>query len=51
MPRPPSGIAWSIRAAEPSDAPQLATFAAMLFRQAYQITHPEPTISEYLGER
>lgn len=42
-------MTWSIRVAEPSEAPQLATFAAMLFRQAYEITHPEPTLSEYLA--
>lgn len=42
-------MSWSIRAAEPSEAPQLATFAAMLFRQTYEITHPEPTLSEYLA--
>lgn len=40
---------WTIRAAELSEAPQLATFAAMLFRQAYEVTHPEPTLSEYLA--
>lgn len=42
-------MTWTIRAAELGEAPQLATFAAMLFRQAYEITHPEPTISEYLA--
>jgi len=42
-------MTWSIRAAEPGEAPQLASFAAMLFRQAYEVTHPEPTLSEYLA--
>lgn len=41
-------MTWSIRAAEPSDAEHLAAFGAMLFRQAYGITHPEPTLSEYV---
>ena len=43
-------MTWSIRAAEAGEAPQLAAFAAMLFRQAYGITHPEPTLSEYLTD-
>ena len=43
-------MTWSIRPAEPSEAPQLAAFAAKLFRQAYEITHPEPTLSEYLAD-
>lgn len=42
-------MTWSIHAAEPREAPQLATFATMLFRQAYESTHPEPTLSEYLA--
>ena len=42
--------AWSIRVAERSEAQQLATFGAMLFRQAYEPTHPEPTLSGYLAE-
>ena len=42
--------AWFIRAAEPSEAQQIATFGAMLFRQAYEATHPEPTLSEYLAD-
>ncbi|MBC7788886.1 MAG: GNAT family N-acetyltransferase [Anaerolineae bacterium] len=42
-------MTWSIRAAERREAPQLATFASILFRQAYEITHPEPTISDYLA--
>jgi GNAT superfamily N-acetyltransferase len=42
-------MTWSIRTAEPSEAPQLSTFAATLFRQAYETTHPEPTLSEYLA--
>jgi GNAT superfamily N-acetyltransferase len=41
-------MTWSIRLAEPSEALQLATLGAMLFRQAYEATHPEPTLSEYL---
>ena len=43
-------MTWSIRAAEPSEARQLANFGATLFRQAYKATHPEPTLSEYLAE-
>jgi len=42
-------MTWSIRTAESGEAPQLAAFAATLFRQAYEITHPEPTLSEYLA--
>jgi diamine N-acetyltransferase len=42
-------MTWSIRVAEPSEAPQVASFAAMQFRQGYEITHPEPTLSEYLA--
>lgn len=33
----------------PEDAPRLAAFAAALFRQAYEPTHPEPTLSAYLA--
>ena len=42
-------MTWSIRDAKPSEAPRLATFGAMLFRQAYGDTHPEPTLSDYLA--
>lgn len=42
-------MTWSIRDMEPSEAPRLATFGATLFRQAYEATHPEPTLSEYLA--
>lgn len=42
-------ISWSIRTATPSDAQQLADFSARLFRQAYEATHPEPTLSEYVA--
>lgn len=42
-------MTWSIRAAEPGEARRLADFAAMLFRQAYEATHPEPTLSAYLA--
>ena len=31
------------------DVPRLAAFGAALFRQAYEPTHPEPTLSAYLG--
>jgi|SRR5687768_12890732 len=41
--------AWFIRAAEPGDADQLADLGATLFRQAYAITHPEPTLSAYVA--
>jgi GNAT superfamily N-acetyltransferase len=39
----------SIRAVEASEAPRLANLGAMLFRQAYEVTHPEPTLSQYLA--
>lgn len=42
-------MTWSIRVPEPSEARRLADFAAMLFRQAYEDTHPEPTLSVYLA--
>ena len=42
-------MTWSIRVVAPSEASQLATFAATLFRQAYGVTHPEPTLSVYLA--
>lgn len=42
-------MTWSIRAAVAGDAQRLATFAATLFRQAYEPTHPEPTLSGYLA--
>jgi diamine N-acetyltransferase len=41
--------AWRIRTAEPGDARQLAILGAALFRQAYEPTHPEPTLSEYVA--
>jgi GNAT superfamily N-acetyltransferase len=41
--------AWSIRTAEPGDAEHLAALGAALFRQAYALTHPEPTLSEYVA--
>ena len=41
---------WSIRHAKPDEAPQVATFGAMLFRQAYEATHPEPTLSDYVAQ-
>ena len=41
--------ALCIRAAEPGDAEQLADLGAKLFRQAYGVTHPEPTLSEYVA--
>ena len=40
---------WSIRAVTPSEAARFAPFAADLFRQAYGVTHPEPTLSDYLA--
>ena len=43
-------MTWSIRVAEPKEAARLATFAATLFRQAYEATHPEPTLSAYLAK-
>jgi diamine N-acetyltransferase len=42
-------MTWLIRVAEPGDAKQLAALGAVLFRQTYEATHPEPTLSEYLG--
>jgi GNAT superfamily N-acetyltransferase len=42
-------MTWTIRAAERSEAPQLAAFGATLFRQAYEVSHPEPTLSAYLA--
>jgi GNAT superfamily N-acetyltransferase len=39
---------WSIRTARPDDAEQLAGLGATLFREAYEATHPEPTLSEYV---
>src|SRR5687768_9037323 len=46
---PLSAMTWSIRAVAPSEASRLASFATGLFRQAYSVTHPEPTLSEYLA--
>lgn len=40
---------WTIRRALPRDVPRLGTFAAALFRQAYEPTHPEPALSRYLA--
>jgi diamine N-acetyltransferase len=40
---------WTIRPAALQDAPRLASFGAALFRQAYEPTHPEPTLSAYLA--
>ena len=42
-------MTWSTRAVAPSEASRLASFAAGLFRQAYGVTHPEPTLSAYLA--
>lgn len=42
-------MTWSIRAAELGDAEQLAALGAVLFRQTYEPTHPEPTLGEYLS--
>jgi GNAT superfamily N-acetyltransferase len=42
-------MTWLIRAAEPGDAKQVAALGGVLFRQAYEATHPEPTLSEYLA--
>lgn len=39
----------TIRPVAPSEASRLASFAARLFRQAYGVTHPEPTLSAYLA--
>ena len=39
----------SIRAVDTSEAARFAPFAANLFRQAYGVTHPEPTLSDYLA--
>ena len=40
---------WRIRHALPADAARLSAVGAALFRQAYEPTHPEPTLSEYLA--
>ena len=40
---------WRIRHALPADAASLSAVGAALFRQAYEPTHPEPTLSEYLA--
>jgi GNAT superfamily N-acetyltransferase len=40
----------TIRRADESDAPALAAVASRLFRQAYEVTHPEPTLGAYLRE-
>ena len=40
---------WTIRPAVQEDVPRLASFGAALFRQAYEPTHPEPTLSAYLA--
>ena len=42
-------MTWSIRVVKADEAAQLATFATTLFRQAYEPTHPEPTLSGYLA--
>ena len=39
----------SIRRAEPGEAAALAALGARLFREAYEPTHPEPTLSRYLA--
>ena len=41
---------WTIRPAAREDVPRLASFGAALFRQAYEPTHPEPTLSAYLAD-
>ena len=43
-------MAWNIRRAGPGDADAVAACGARLFRQAYGPTHPEPTLSRYLGD-
>jgi GNAT superfamily N-acetyltransferase len=42
-------MSWSIRAVDPSEASRFAPFAADLFRESYGVTHPEPTLSDYLA--
>lgn len=44
-----SAPGWTIRRAVWEDVRHLAAFAAALFRQAYEPTHPEPTLSAYLA--
>src|SRR5688500_13459730 len=44
-------VSWTIRRAGPGDAAALGTLAPRLFRQAYEPTHPEPTLGAYLRER
>jgi diamine N-acetyltransferase len=39
---------WRVRRASPADAAPVSVLGAALFRQAYEPTHPEPTLSEYL---
>lgn len=41
---------WTIRRAEVADAVAVAACGARLFREAYEPTHPEPTLSRYLAE-
>ena len=40
---------WKVRRASSSDAESFAAIGAFLFRQAYGLTHPEPTLSTYLA--
>lgn len=42
-------MAWTIRRAGTGDASAIAGCGARLFRQAYEPTHPEPTLSRYLA--
>ena len=44
-------VSWTIRRAGPGDAAALGALAPRLFRQAYEPTHPEPTLGAYLRER
>lgn len=43
-------MTYAIRSAGAGDAPQLADFGAKLFRQAYETTHPDPALSQYLAD-
>ena len=43
-------MSFAIRRASPAEAARLGAFAADLFREAYEPTHPEPTLSAYLAQ-
>ena len=43
-------VPWSVRTVDRTEAERLARFAAIVFRQAYGVTHPEPVLSDYLAK-